>query len=86
MAFWPSVKSVQCDGIGCKAIGVVKRWCGGPERQKMSPKSLIIGAGAGLSASLARALAERGHQVILAARDTSDLSDLAEATGAVLID
>ena len=52
----------------------------------MSPKSLIIGAGAGLSASLARALAERGHQVILAARDTSDLSDLVEATGAVLID
>ena len=48
----------------------------------MPSKSLIIGAGAGLSASLAHALADRGHQVILAARDTSDLSGLAEATGA----
>ena len=52
----------------------------------MISKSLIIGAGAGLSASLARTLAARGHTVILAARDTSDLSELANTTGAVLVD
>lgn len=52
----------------------------------MSSKSLIIGAGSGLSASLAHALAARGHQVILAARNTSDLSGLAQATGAILVD
>lgn len=38
--------------------------------------ALVVGAGSGLSASLARALAARGHDVVLAARDTSDLSGL----------
>ncbi len=49
------------------------------------PTSLIIGAGAGLSASLARALSQRGYDVVLASRDTSDLSDLARETGARLV-
>ena len=44
--------------------------------------ALIIGAGAGLSASLARKLAARGHQLVLAARDPSDLGALAAETGA----
>ena len=44
--------------------------------------ALIIGAGAGLSASLARKLAARGHHLVLAARDVTDLKDLAEETGA----
>lgn len=48
--------------------------------------ALIIGAGAGLSASLARRLAARGHDLVLAARDTSDLGPLAKATGATLVD
>ena len=49
------------------------------------PLALIVGAGAGLSAALARAL--RGsHRIVLAARDTSDLADLVEESGAVAID
>ena len=48
--------------------------------------ALIIGAGAGLSASLARKLAARGHQLVLAARDASDLGPLAEETQATLVD
>ena len=48
--------------------------------------AVIIGAGPGLSASLARKLAARGHQLVLAARDTSDLKGLAAETGAVLIE
>ncbi|MBS9717533.1 SDR family NAD(P)-dependent oxidoreductase [Pseudohalocynthiibacter aestuariivivens] len=47
--------------------------------------ALIIGAGQGLSTSLARALHARGHSLILAARDTSDLGGLASETGAALI-
>jgi NAD(P)-dependent dehydrogenase (short-subunit alcohol dehydrogenase family) len=39
--------------------------------------ALIVGAGAGLSASLARALATEGIKVALAARSTADLHDLA---------
>ena len=35
--------------------------------------ALIVGAGSGLSASLARKLAARGHHVVLAARDTVTL-------------
>src|SRR5262245_29061421 len=38
--------------------------------------ALIVGAGAGLSASLARALAGEGIKVALAARTTSDLAPL----------
>ena len=48
--------------------------------------ALVVGAGAGLSASLARKLASRGHDVVLAARGTSDLVDLAEETGAATIE
>ena len=44
--------------------------------------ALIVGAGAGLSASLARALAKDGVKVALAARSTGDLDALAKETGA----
>lgn len=48
-------------------------------------RCLIVGAGAGLSASLARLLAkERGMAVGLAARDIAKLADLATETGAKL--
>jgi NAD(P)-dependent dehydrogenase (short-subunit alcohol dehydrogenase family) len=46
--------------------------------------ALIVGAGAGLSASLARALASDGLKVALAARSTGDLDALAKETGARL--
>lgn len=44
--------------------------------------ALIVGAGAGLSASLTRALTKDGVKVALAARSTDDLHDLAIETGA----
>jgi NAD(P)-dependent dehydrogenase (short-subunit alcohol dehydrogenase family) len=44
--------------------------------------ALIVGAGSGLSASLARAFAKAGLAVLLAARDTGKLEKLAAATGA----
>jgi NAD(P)-dependent dehydrogenase (short-subunit alcohol dehydrogenase family) len=44
--------------------------------------ALIVGAGAGLSASLARALAREGIKVALAARTPDDLGALAAETGA----
>jgi NAD(P)-dependent dehydrogenase (short-subunit alcohol dehydrogenase family) len=44
--------------------------------------ALIVGAGAGLSASLARALASEGIKVTLAARSTGDLNALVKETGA----
>src|SRR5215467_10980707 len=44
--------------------------------------ALIVGAGAGLSASLARALAKEGIKIALAARSTGDLEPLAKETGA----
>ena len=44
------------------------------------PTSLVVGAGTGLSASIARKLAARGHKVVLAARDPSDLSSLVDET------
>ena len=53
----------------------------------MKPKqtALIVGAGSGLSASLARLLAKEGFQVALAARDTGKLSALiAEIQGLAL--
>lgn len=45
--------------------------------------ALIVGAGKGLSASLARLLAAEGMQVALAARDISKLADLVDETGAL---
>jgi NAD(P)-dependent dehydrogenase (short-subunit alcohol dehydrogenase family) len=44
--------------------------------------ALIVGAGKGLSASLARACAKRGMTVALAARNTEKLAALAAETGA----
>jgi NAD(P)-dependent dehydrogenase (short-subunit alcohol dehydrogenase family) len=45
--------------------------------------ALIVGAGSGLSASLARALAKDGVRVALAARTTNDLDPLNRETGAL---
>ena len=44
--------------------------------------ALIVGAGSGLSASLARVLTKDGMKVALAARSTDDLHDLAVEAGA----
>jgi len=44
--------------------------------------ALIVGAGSGLSASLARAFAREGMAVTLAARSTDDLGELAKEIGA----
>ena len=44
--------------------------------------ALVVGAGAGLSASLARTLAADGMQVALAARDIEKLAPLVGETGA----
>ena len=44
--------------------------------------AVIVGAGSGLSASLARAAAKSGMKVALAARQTAKLQDLARETGA----
>lgn len=46
--------------------------------------ALIVGAGAGLSASLARLFAKNGMKVALAARSVDDLAPLAQETGAKL--
>jgi NAD(P)-dependent dehydrogenase (short-subunit alcohol dehydrogenase family) len=49
----------------------------------MTPgRALIVGAGAGLSAAVARQLAAAGWQVSLAARDTAKLEGLCAETGA----
>ncbi|HJQ55992.1 MAG TPA: SDR family NAD(P)-dependent oxidoreductase [Vineibacter sp.] len=45
-------------------------------------RALIVGAGAGLSASLARLFAGEGLKVALAARNTDKLGEVARATGA----
>jgi NAD(P)-dependent dehydrogenase (short-subunit alcohol dehydrogenase family) len=44
--------------------------------------ALIVGAGSGLSAALARVLHAEGIKLALAARSTADLADLAKETGA----
>ncbi|MEO0765890.1 MAG: SDR family NAD(P)-dependent oxidoreductase [Pseudomonadota bacterium] len=44
--------------------------------------AVIIGAGSGLSASLARQLRARGHTIVLAARNTDKLAALAQETEA----
>ena len=48
-------------------------------------RALIVGAGPGLSASLARLFTAEGLKVGLAARNTEKLNDLAAETGAVII-
>jgi NAD(P)-dependent dehydrogenase (short-subunit alcohol dehydrogenase family) len=50
--------------------------------EKKFTTALIVGAGAGLSASLARVLSKEGIKVALAARTTDDLHDLAVEAGA----
>jgi NAD(P)-dependent dehydrogenase (short-subunit alcohol dehydrogenase family) len=45
--------------------------------------ALIVGAGSGLSASLARALTREGMQCVLAARNTEKLKALCDETGAI---
>jgi NAD(P)-dependent dehydrogenase (short-subunit alcohol dehydrogenase family) len=47
--------------------------------------ALIVGAGSGLSAALARALVTEGIKVALAARSTEDLAGLAQQIGAVTL-
>jgi NAD(P)-dependent dehydrogenase (short-subunit alcohol dehydrogenase family) len=51
----------------------------------MAETALIVGAGSGLSASLARLFAREGMRVALAARDTGKLAALARDTGALAI-
>ena len=48
--------------------------------------AVIIGTGPGLSASLARKLAARGHKLVLAARDIEKIADLGAQTDAVLVE
>jgi NAD(P)-dependent dehydrogenase (short-subunit alcohol dehydrogenase family) len=51
----------------------------------MAETAIIIGAGSGLSASLARLFAKEGMRVALAARDTAKLAALVKETGAIAI-
>lgn len=48
----------------------------------LPPLALIVGAGSGLSAALARLLAREGYRVALAARDAEKLAAIAAETGA----
>src|SRR5438445_692607 len=48
-------------------------------------RALIVGAGAGLSAALARRAARDGMELVLAARDTGKLGTLAAETGATTV-
>lgn len=52
----------------------------------MTQTALIVGAGSGISAAFARALARDGVQLALAARSTDKLADLARETDAALIE
>ena len=49
---------------------------------RSSGTALIIGVGDGLSASLARLLSREGYRLVLVARDTGKLADLAKETKA----
>ena len=48
----------------------------------MAKNALIVGAGSGLSASLARVYSHAGYRVFLAARNPDKLEDLCRETGA----
>jgi len=48
-------------------------------------RALIVGAGAGLSAAIARRCAGEGMDLVLAARDTQKLATLGRETGATLV-
>jgi len=50
----------------------------------MTKNALIVGAGSGISAAFARALARDGYRVALAARNTDKLAALAKETGAAV--
>lgn len=50
----------------------------------MTKNALIVGAGSGISAAFARALAQDGYSVALAARDTEKLAGLAQEIGATI--
>ncbi len=52
----------------------------------MARTALIVGAGSGISASVARALSRDGYRIALAARKTDKLKSLAADTGASLIE
>jgi NAD(P)-dependent dehydrogenase (short-subunit alcohol dehydrogenase family) len=52
----------------------------------MAETALIVGAGSGLSASLARLFAREGMRVVVAARNTGKLASLSKETGAVAIE
>ena len=45
-------------------------------------RALIVGTGPGISASFARGLADRGVELMLSARNTDKIGDLAKETGA----
>jgi short-subunit dehydrogenase len=47
--------------------------------------AIIVGAGEGLSASLAYKLHDRGYKLVLAARNTDKLADIQKATGATVV-
>jgi NAD(P)-dependent dehydrogenase (short-subunit alcohol dehydrogenase family) len=49
----------------------------------MDKTALIVGAGRGISAAFARALAQKGYRIALAARDPAGLSSLSADTDAV---
>jgi NAD(P)-dependent dehydrogenase (short-subunit alcohol dehydrogenase family) len=51
----------------------------------MAESALIVGAGRGLSASLARLFSREGFQVVLAARNTAKLAALVQETGAMAL-
>jgi NAD(P)-dependent dehydrogenase (short-subunit alcohol dehydrogenase family) len=51
----------------------------------MAERAVIVGAGSGLSASLARKCVAGGMQIFLAARDTQKLAGLVKETGATAV-
>ncbi|MEM7225305.1 MAG: SDR family NAD(P)-dependent oxidoreductase [Pseudomonadota bacterium] len=51
----------------------------------MAQNALVVGAGAGISASFARALAKDGYRVALSARNTDKLADLEAETGGLSV-
>ena len=53
--------------------------------QNDKPVAIIVGAGPGLSAALARKLAGSGHAVVLAARNTDKLNELVEETSGLAV-
>ncbi|WP_417517926.1 SDR family NAD(P)-dependent oxidoreductase [Minwuia sp.] len=48
-------------------------------------RALIVGTGPGISASFARGLADRGVKLMLSARNTDKIADLAKETGAATV-